>query len=122
MADYFVPGMHLYLDQLIDWETILTLKRGSQTDVETDVAAFRSVLETAASLAESFEPDARKHWRAEAELTEDGGARSPARTGLARQAAASIRIVAIPDVAGFILCLIGVVFRVLGLSGHRGRW
>jgi alkylation response protein AidB-like acyl-CoA dehydrogenase len=41
------------------------------------VAAFRSILETAAALAEGFAPAAREHWEAEAELTPDGGAVSP---------------------------------------------
>jgi hypothetical protein len=77
MPDFFVPGMRLYLDEMIDWQTLLTLRRGDDADVEAEVSAYRSVLETTASLAESFQARARAHWHDEASLTEDGGATSP---------------------------------------------
>jgi hypothetical protein len=77
MPDFFVPGMRLYLDEMIDWQTLLTLRRGDGADVEAEVGAYRSVLETTASLAESFQARARAHWHDEATLTEDGGATSP---------------------------------------------
>ena len=77
VADYFCAGMRLYLDALVDWEKLLTLARGEEVDVGAEVAAFRSILETAAALAEGFEPAAREHWAASAELTPDGGAVSP---------------------------------------------
>ncbi len=77
MTDYFVPGMRLYLDRLVDWERLLTLRGGEGVDVESEVGAYRTILETAAALAESFEDDARKNWSAAAELTPDGGAQSP---------------------------------------------
>ncbi len=77
MSDYFDPTMQLYLEKLVDWEGLLTLRRGEAVDVDAEVGAFRTILETTASLAESFEADARKHWHDEAELTEEGGATSP---------------------------------------------
>jgi len=77
VADYFCAGMRLYLDALVDWERLLTLARGEAVDVGAEVAAFRSILETAAALALGFEPAAREHWSDEAELTPDGGAVSP---------------------------------------------
>ncbi|MDH3519044.1 MAG: acyl-CoA dehydrogenase family protein [Myxococcales bacterium] len=77
MPDFFVPGMRLYLDELIDWQGLLTLRQGDGVDVEAEVGAYRTILETAAALAESFQPAAREHWAAEAELTPDGGAVSP---------------------------------------------
>jgi len=77
MADYFTPGMRLYLDQLVDWEKLLTLSRGESVDLQSEVDAFRTILETSAALSESFEADAREHWSDEAELTPDGGATSP---------------------------------------------
>jgi alkylation response protein AidB-like acyl-CoA dehydrogenase len=70
--------MRLYLDHLVDWETTLRLRDGGAPDVAGEVGAFRSVLETTAQLAESFERPAREHWEAEAELTPDGGAQPPA--------------------------------------------
>jgi len=78
MSSYYAPSMRLYLDRLVDWETILRLRNGGTPDVAGEVGAFRSVLETTAQLAEGFERPAREHWEAEAELTEDGGARPPA--------------------------------------------
>ena len=78
MADYFAPGMHLYLDRLVDWDALLTLQRGSAVDAEAEVGSYRTILETAAALAESFEAPARENWAAPAELTSDGGAQPPA--------------------------------------------
>ena len=43
-----------------------------------EVAAYSTLLETAAKLAASFERAARENWHLEAELTPDGGAQSPA--------------------------------------------
>ena len=78
MSSYFAPSMRLYLEQLVDWEGILRLRDGGNPDVESEIGAFRSVLETTAALAESFERRAREEWEAEAELTDDGGAQPPA--------------------------------------------
>jgi alkylation response protein AidB-like acyl-CoA dehydrogenase len=78
MKDYFGAGMHLYLDHLIDWEGLLTLRGGDAVDVEAEVGAFRTILETCSGLAADFAAPARKHWAMEAELTEDGGAVPPA--------------------------------------------
>ncbi|MEN8181045.1 MAG: acyl-CoA dehydrogenase family protein [Myxococcota bacterium] len=77
MTDYFNPAMRLYLDRLVDWEGLLTLRRGGPMDVEAEVGAFRTILETAGALAESFERPGREGWFAEAELTPDGGAVPP---------------------------------------------
>jgi alkylation response protein AidB-like acyl-CoA dehydrogenase len=77
VPDFFVPGMRLYLDKMIDWERQLRLRLGDDVDVEAEVGAYRSVLETTAALAESFQAEARERWSDEAVLTEDGGATSP---------------------------------------------
>jgi alkylation response protein AidB-like acyl-CoA dehydrogenase len=77
MADYFNSGMRLYLDHLVDWKALLEIRGGGAVDVEAEVGAYRTILETAGALAASFEPEARKNWAAEAELTPDGGAQSP---------------------------------------------
>ena len=78
MPDYFSPGMHLYLEHLVDWEVLLTLQRGTTVDVKAEVGSYRTILETAAALAESFEAPCRENWAAPAELTPDGGAQPPA--------------------------------------------
>jgi alkylation response protein AidB-like acyl-CoA dehydrogenase len=69
--------MDLYLDRLVDWPALLTLRNGEASDPAADVAAYRTVLETLAEVASSFEERARERWSDEAELTEDGGARPP---------------------------------------------
>jgi hypothetical protein len=69
--------MRIYVDSLVDWNGSLPLRRGGSPDIASEVDAFRSVLETAAQLAESFERSAREHWQDEAELTADGGAQPP---------------------------------------------
>jgi alkylation response protein AidB-like acyl-CoA dehydrogenase len=108
MSDYFAPTMRLYLDRLIDWETLLRLRRGRGVDVEAEVGAYRSVLETTASLAESFEHTARERWEAAAELTEDGGARPPAHI---REAYAKLRE------AGLVSLLVSEEYGGAGLPG-----
>jgi len=88
VLDYFNSGMRLYLDRLVDWEAILTLRRGEGVDARAEVDSFRLVLETVAGLAESFERPAREHWTDEAQLTPDGGAEPPAHI---REAYAKLR-------------------------------
>jgi alkylation response protein AidB-like acyl-CoA dehydrogenase len=78
MSDYFAPGMHLYLERLVDWDLLLTLQRGVAVDVEAEVGSYRTILETAAAVTESLEAPCRESWAAPAELTPDGGARPPA--------------------------------------------
>jgi alkylation response protein AidB-like acyl-CoA dehydrogenase len=77
MPDFFGPGMRLYLDRLIEWDPMLGLRQADDVDVEAEVGAYRTILETAAALAESFQAEAREHWAEEAVLTPDGGATSP---------------------------------------------
>jgi hypothetical protein len=78
MSDYFTPTMRLYVDELVDWERYLRLLHGTAPDVEAEVGAYRTVLETTAALAGSFERRARKHWDDEAVLIADGDAQPPA--------------------------------------------
>jgi alkylation response protein AidB-like acyl-CoA dehydrogenase len=77
VADYYNAGMRLYVDRMVDWESLLALRGGEVVDAEAEVGAYRSILTTAAELAESFQAEAREHWADEAALTEDGGAQSP---------------------------------------------
>jgi alkylation response protein AidB-like acyl-CoA dehydrogenase len=78
LKDYFGAGMRLYVDRLMDWEALLTLRSGESVDVAAEVGAYGTILETVASLAADFEKPARENWSAEAELTPDGGAVPPA--------------------------------------------
>jgi len=68
-----------YLERLVDWESLIELRRGGAVDVAAEVAAYATLLETAAKLAASFERTARENWHLEAELTPDGGAQSRVR-------------------------------------------
>lgn len=77
MGDYLAPSMRLYIEKLVDWETILRLQTGTTPDSEAEIGAYVGVLETTAALAEEFEGPARAHWHLEAELTDDGGAQPP---------------------------------------------
>ena len=54
MSDYFGAAMRLYLERLVDWETLLTLRRSERIDLDAETGAFRTILETAAQLAASF--------------------------------------------------------------------
>jgi alkylation response protein AidB-like acyl-CoA dehydrogenase len=78
VKDYFGAGMRLYIDHLVDWEGLLTLRSGEEMDVDAEVGAYRTILETCASLAADFAKPARENWAVEAELTPDGGADPPA--------------------------------------------
>jgi alkylation response protein AidB-like acyl-CoA dehydrogenase len=78
MSNYVAPAMRLYLDHLVDWEGLLSLRRGGPVDREAEVGAFRTILETVGALASDFERPARAAWFDEAELTPDGGAVPPA--------------------------------------------
>jgi alkylation response protein AidB-like acyl-CoA dehydrogenase len=77
VKDYFGAGMRLYIDDLIDWEGLLSLRDGETVDVDAEVGAYRTILETTAALAAEFEAPARENWAVEAELTPDGGADPP---------------------------------------------
>jgi alkylation response protein AidB-like acyl-CoA dehydrogenase len=96
VADYFVPTMRLYLDRLVDWRTLLPLRSGDDVDVEAEVGAYRTILETTAQLAESFQADAREHWAEEASLTPDGGATSPPHIRAAYDKLAEAGLVSLP--------------------------
>ncbi len=96
MADYFVPTMRLYLDQLVDWKTLLPLRSGGEVDVEAEVGAYHTILETTAQLAESFQAEAREHWAEEATLTDDGGATSPPHIRAAYDQLAEAGLVSLP--------------------------
>jgi alkylation response protein AidB-like acyl-CoA dehydrogenase len=77
MPDYFSPAMRLYLHEMIDWKTLLRLRTGEEPDLDAEVGAYQTIMDTTASLAESFEEAGREHWHEPASLTEDGGATSP---------------------------------------------
>ena len=52
MTDYFNTGMQLYLDHLVDWKELLEIRSGGAVDLEAEVGAYRTILETAGALAD----------------------------------------------------------------------
>jgi len=96
VSNYFDASMRLYLEKLIDWDRLLGLLRQGKVDREAEVGAYRSVLETVAALASSFERPAREAWEAPAELTPDGGARPPEHIRKAYDALRQNGLVALP--------------------------
>jgi alkylation response protein AidB-like acyl-CoA dehydrogenase len=88
--------MRLYVDQLMDWEPLLMLRSGESIDVEAEVGAYRTILETVAALAADFEKPARENWSAEAELTPDGGAAPPAHMRKAYEQLREAGLVSLP--------------------------
>ncbi|HME70535.1 MAG TPA: acyl-CoA dehydrogenase family protein [Myxococcota bacterium] len=96
MNAYFDATMRLYLEKLIDWDSLLRLLREGKVEREAEVGAYRSVLETVAALASTFERPAREAWDAAAELTPDGGARPPAHIRKAYDALRENGLVALP--------------------------
>jgi len=96
MSDYLSDVMRLHLERLVDWEAVLSLRHDAPVDREAEVGAFRTVLETVASLAAGFERRARQRWSDEAELTPDGGARAPQHIRDAYDALREAGLVALP--------------------------
>ena len=58
------------MNELIDWETTLRLRKGADVDVEAEKAALMEVLETAAAICEEIEPEAREGWEQASELVD----------------------------------------------------
>jgi alkylation response protein AidB-like acyl-CoA dehydrogenase len=71
MNAYLNDSVLLYLQELIDWESYFSWRKGEASDVELDRAALREVLETAAQICEEMEPALRAGWDQCATL-EDG--------------------------------------------------
>jgi len=71
MSAYMGDVVLLYLQELIDWESYFSWRKGEASDLEVDRAALREVLETAAQICEEQEPALRAGWHECARL-EDG--------------------------------------------------
>ncbi len=68
MAGYLHDGILVYLDHLIDWDSYFQLTKGENVDVGAEKESLRVVLETAAEICASIEPEAREGWENAAEL------------------------------------------------------
>lgn len=68
MRNYLHEGMLLYLDKLVDWDAYYRGTKGEGVDVQAEVGALRSILETAAEICAAHEPVARERWAETARL------------------------------------------------------
>jgi len=62
MSTYMNEIVRTYMNELIDWESMLRMRKGADVDVEAEKAALIEVLETAAAICEEIEPEARAGW------------------------------------------------------------
>lgn len=76
MQPFFHSDMRFFLDQRVDWKSLLELERGQAVQVEEELATYVSVLETLAEVCEDIQREARPRWHEEAAL-EDGRVRVP---------------------------------------------
>lgn len=76
MQPFFHSDMRFFLDQRVDWKSLLELDRGQAVQAEEELATYVSVLETLAEICEDIQREARPHWHEEAVL-EDGKVRVP---------------------------------------------
>ncbi len=70
MSGYLNEGVLLYLKDLVDWDSLLRMRKGDDVDVEAERAAYLEVLETASQICQEIEPEARAGWDQAARLEE----------------------------------------------------
>ncbi|MEE3332105.1 MAG: acyl-CoA dehydrogenase family protein [Myxococcota bacterium] len=70
MSRYLNEVVRTYMNELIDWETQLRLRKGADVDVDAEKAALLEVLETVAAICEEIEPEAREGWELTSELVD----------------------------------------------------
>ena len=75
--EYFHDDIRLFLEQRVDWERYLKLRRSGPVDVEEELTTYRSILESLGQICEDIESDSRDKWHEEVRL-EDGEVRVPA--------------------------------------------
>jgi len=101
MAGYLNDSMLLYVKQLTDWDGYFQLLKGDGVDSDAEQQALVGVLETAAEICQSIEPEARQGWDEEAALV-DGRVEKPAhlRRGYQRLAEAGLVSVGVREEFG----------------------
>lgn len=70
MIPYLNAAIRLYLTERIDWESYFSLRKGSDASVADERAALVEILETAARICATFEPDMRAGWVQAARLVD----------------------------------------------------
>ena len=67
---YLNDVVRIYMDELIDWEFMLRMRKGADVDVAAEKAALFEVLQTAAAICAQIEPMAREGWEKASELVD----------------------------------------------------
>ncbi|MBW2272689.1 MAG: acyl-CoA dehydrogenase family protein [Deltaproteobacteria bacterium] len=70
MSDYLNDVVGLYLNELIDWESYFSWRKGEAVDVAAEREALAGVLETAAQICAEFEEATRAGWEEDARLVD----------------------------------------------------
>ncbi len=68
MIPYLGDAIRFYLRDGVDWDTYFALRKGSEADAAAERAALTEILETAAKLCASLEPEMRADWAQPARL------------------------------------------------------
>jgi alkylation response protein AidB-like acyl-CoA dehydrogenase len=71
MSAFLSDVVLLYLQELIDWDSYFSWRKGESSDVDAERAALREVLETAGQICEEVEPGLRASWEECARLEGD---------------------------------------------------
>jgi alkylation response protein AidB-like acyl-CoA dehydrogenase len=68
MIPYLSDAVRLYLKDGVDWDTYFAMRKGASADPAAEREALREILDTAAKLCASLEPDLRAGWTQAARL------------------------------------------------------
>jgi alkylation response protein AidB-like acyl-CoA dehydrogenase len=68
MIPYLGDAIRFYLRDGVDWDTYFALRKGSEADAAAERAALAEILDTAAKLCASLEPEMRADWAQPARL------------------------------------------------------
>jgi alkylation response protein AidB-like acyl-CoA dehydrogenase len=68
MIPYLSDGVRFYLRDGVDWDTYFAMRKGSDADPQVEREALVEIVDTAAKLCASLEPEMRAGWTQEARL------------------------------------------------------
>ncbi|HEU4429789.1 MAG TPA: acyl-CoA dehydrogenase family protein [Myxococcota bacterium] len=68
MIPYLSDAIRFYLRDGVDWDTYFTMRKGADVDPQLEREALAEILDTAAKLCASLEPEMRAGWAQEARL------------------------------------------------------
>jgi alkylation response protein AidB-like acyl-CoA dehydrogenase len=68
MIPYLSDAVRFYLRDGVDWDTYFAMRKGSESDPQSERDALAEIVDTAAKLCASMEPEMRAGWAQEAKL------------------------------------------------------